>query len=938
MKNFTFVLAAFLSIFINVSMIAQTATQRQQFYSDYKKAIEDKSALINADPVKYQQALHNGWFEHAAKGLKAAEEFANGYPGEGNIGGSPMSPLSGNGLCVNATPFCTSGGTTFPAGINTGMAEAGPDYGCLSSQPNPAWFFMKILTGGSLTLSESNSNNIDVDVILWGPFTSPTCGSSLSAGKIVGCDFSAGPNASFTFSTTAGEYYMLLITNYSNSNTNITLAKTGGTATTDCAITQVPQPPAAMAATSVTATGFTANWTAAVGDPYPATSFVLDVSTSSTFTSFVAPYNNFNVGNVTTFPISSLTCNTTYYYRVRGVNTSGQGSNSNVIIVTTGSCAPPDPTSISGISTICNGSSTVLTANGASGTVYWYTASCGGTFVITGNPVSVSPSTTTTYYARNYNNSNFSLGCASIQITVNPNGQVNQPGNQSLCANTPTTAVIFETNNTGGTTTYAWTNDNTNIGLAASGGGNIPSFVALNSGTTALIAHITVTPSFSNTGVTCSGPSKIFSITVYPLPIPLISGLNYLCVNSGYYYYTTEPGMTAYNWNTSSGGTIIGGQGTNMVQVIWNVPGAQSINVSYTSAVGGCPAVTPTVFPITVKPMPGSAGAITGSASVCEGGTGSYSVGLIENALTYAWVLPSGATIASGAGTNSITIDWTGVSGPQTLQVYGDNLCGHGVISPSFAVTVNPLPADAGSITGPNAVCKGDEGVPYTVPVIANATAYTWTVPAGATIASGASTNSITVDYNGTAASGNITVIGKNTCGDGAVSPNLAVTVNPIPPTPIITQIGDALISTAISGNQWYFENTIIPGATGQTYIPTQSGNYTCAVTLNECTSDFSNVINVIITGVLENNRVISVSLYPNPSNGQFTVEIHNAGQENYDLEVINLLGIPVYKQKNFQVSGNCSENLNLQFLPSGVYYLVLKNNNMRIIKKVSIH
>ncbi len=86
-----------------------------------------------------------------------------------------------------------------------------------------------------------------------------------------------------------------------------------------------------------------------------------------------------------------------------------------------GSPAPANPTGVSATpSTICIGSSTQLTANGAQGTVYWYTASCGGTQVTTGNPVSVSPTTTTTYYARNYDNSQFSSGCASVTINVNP--------------------------------------------------------------------------------------------------------------------------------------------------------------------------------------------------------------------------------------------------------------------------------------------------------------------------------------------------------------------------------------------------------------------------------------------------------------------------------------------------------------------------------------
>ncbi|NVN95488.1 MAG: hypothetical protein HXX18_09425, partial [Bacteroidetes bacterium] len=68
--------------------------------------------------------------------------------------------------------------------------------------------------------------------------------------------------------------------------------------------------------------------------------------------------------------------------------------------------------------------------------------------------------------------------------------------------------------------------------------------------------------------------------------------------------------------------------------------------------------------------------------------------------------------------------------------------------------------------------------VTYTVPIIANATTYIWTLPTGATGAS--LTNSITVNFSTTAVSGSITVKGNNSCGDG-ISSSLAITVNSLP-------------------------------------------------------------------------------------------------------------------------------------------------------------
>ena len=57
----------------------------------------------------------------------------------------------------------------------------------------------------------------------------------------------------------------------------------------------------------------------------------------------------------------------------------------------------------------------------------------------------------------------------TFTITVNPTGQVNKPANQVLCNGATSTAITFATANTGGTTTYTWTNDLTTIGLAGAG-------------------------------------------------------------------------------------------------------------------------------------------------------------------------------------------------------------------------------------------------------------------------------------------------------------------------------------------------------------------------------------------------------------------------------------------------------------------------------------
>ncbi len=85
------------------------------------------------------------------------------------------------------------------------------------------------------------------------------------------------------------------------------------------------------------------------------------------------------------------------------------------------------------------------------------------------------------------------------------------------------------------------------------------------------------------------------------------------------------------------------------------------------------------------------------------------------------------------------------------------------------------LVSPAGPISGLNIVCPNQNSVIYTVPPITNATSYIWTLPNGASGSS--STNSITVNFGGTAVSGNISVCGYSSCGRGRPS-NLPIQVN----------------------------------------------------------------------------------------------------------------------------------------------------------------
>lgn len=92
-----------------------------------------------------------------------------------------------------------------------------------------------------------------------------------------------------------------------------------------------PGSPTALQGGSITDTSFTASWFGLV----LATKYYLDVSTDSTFSSFLTGYNNKDVGSATNSNLSGLTPGTSYFYRVRAANLYGTSPSSNIIKVIT---------------------------------------------------------------------------------------------------------------------------------------------------------------------------------------------------------------------------------------------------------------------------------------------------------------------------------------------------------------------------------------------------------------------------------------------------------------------------------------------------------------------------------------------------------------------------------------------------------------------------
>ncbi len=165
--------------------------------------------------------------------------------------------------------------------------------------------------------------------------------------------------------------------------------------------------------------------------------------------------------------------------------------------------------------------------------------------------------------------------------------------------------------------------------------------------------------------------------------VPTISGPDTACMASGVYEYSTEPGMTDYNWNISQEGAIISGTGTNSIVVSWLQAGAGSVTVTYANA--SSPAsmmvsVFPVILPV-ITVVPDNNQVCSGTpvafvAVLLNGGTqpvlqwyvNDVSVGSNSNVFTY---VPSNGDVVNCALTsNAVCVaSTTVVSLPVTMTV-----------------------------------------------------------------------------------------------------------------------------------------------------------------------------------------------------------------------------------------------------------------------------
>ena len=172
---------------------------------------------------------------------------------------------------------------------------------------------------------------------------------------------------------------------------------------------------------------------------------------------------------------------------------------------------------------------------------------------------------------------------------------------------------------------------------------------------------------------------------------------------------------------------------------------------------------------------------------------------------------------------------------------------------------------------------------------------------------------------------------------DSIVTLNL--TVNPLPGTPVITQSGNTLSSSAATGNQWWKDGAELMGETGSSLEIATSGNYSVTVTSDKGCSSPSATYNATYTGIDSYETTgIRCNVYPNPNNGLFTVEVETNQSEIVQLELVAVDGKTIARKQLDNTYGKQTIQFGKENLPKGVYTLRLHSGAKTVNKKLVVN
>jgi hypothetical protein len=561
-----------------------------------------------------------------------------------------------------------------------------------------------------------------------------------------------------------------------------------------------------------------------------------------------------------------------------GINSytvTGGGANTctNTAVVTVTVLQTPTLTPVVTPTAICVGKTATLSASGAVNGYTWSTNPA----VFT-STAAVSPVITSTYSVMRATGACTSIATVTVVVNPLPNLLVGAPNPPTICAGTCATVTGQ------GAITYTWFPGGFQGGVLT---------VCPNSSTNYTVVA-------SNANCTTSATS---SVTVLPNPVLSIQ-VTTTTPCEGSEITMTVTGASSYTWNSP---ISVPQQNQSVVTHSPSVP------IQYTVTgidANGCTSTMNQVILPQAAPNLTTSIVNTGSF-ICAGQIGTL-VAQGTGQVNYNW-LPNGSSV----GTTTVN--------PPVSTVYTVTAINPGTGCMSTATLSLAVYISTFVVSSPGAICKGNTA---TLSVAGAANSYTWNA--------GTPNNNDSIFVT---PQSNITYYVTGITGNCSTTQSINLVVNPIPPVTAVAQkiticrFEPGILLGSGAGANGTYSWTGGPGAATQnfTVFPTITTTYTLTGTdVNGCSKKVT-VTQLVATciGIEEQNPLAGLlSIYPNPSKGEFTIQ----AAAPMNISIVNELGQLV---RSFPIQESESA-VHVTDLANGIYFiLVEKDGNVMTSKMI---
>ncbi|HKR05851.1 MAG TPA: T9SS type A sorting domain-containing protein [Bacteroidia bacterium] len=350
----------------------------------------------------------------------------------------------------------------------------------------------------------------------------------------------------------------------------------------------------------------------------------------------------------------------------------------------------------------------------------------------------------------------------------------------------------------------------------------------------------------------------------------------------------------------------------------------------------------------------------------CSTSNITYSISPSCGATNYQWQIPVGwtpQTLLSGPNQSSITLT-PNATGGGVVSVTVSNTSGGCNLNKTYSCTVTrPIQPPVFTTTQTVYCLSQQSTAQFCVNAVPGAIDYTWTLPAGYTIIGPTNGTCITVDFHNLTQTGQLCCRTNISCGGSSANTCLTVTstANPQFAVDIVPHPGHCdyvlkayTYTPKITLYTWKYKKTTAGTYTTKTTAIDQcntcllqaSSSYNYIVTLtNECgaTGSQTGIINTPPPCWLrESNTSVSEDLaeqkiFPNPAAEYFNIRFIAEDAQNLNLEIIDVRGRIVIKNKMATVEGENKITVNTSKLTNGIYSVLLKGNSVKLRERLII-